>query len=109
MGRLTLSSDKKSLVADINSNVEFELMKVAFKATLGSHDLSQAIYTETFTFPLDNLANVCALWATGFNWNKEALSAVMDILMPQAQRRNLFQSTSQRQQEVSREPSQSAA
>lgn len=103
MGYIEYSDQDKRLTATLTDKNELAVLHAAFRATLGSDDLSTATAME-YSTPLEKDANVCALWATGFDWSKDALVAVVASVMPSVQRRNLFNATSQRAKDQAREP-----
>jgi hypothetical protein len=89
MGHVRLSSEIQ-LEVSVESAADLAAITAAFRATPGSDSLSLNAGPDTCVVNLDNLSNVSALWACGFAWENRALEAVINRLMPLAQRRAMM-------------------
>ena len=47
----------------------------------------RSLDTNDYEIALNNPSNLCALWSTCFTWEKKALIAAMDKVIPLVQRR----------------------
>jgi hypothetical protein len=92
MGNVRLSSEME-LEVSIESASDIAGITAAFRATPGSDSLSLKAGQDNCLVNLDNISNVSALWACGFAWENRALEAVINKLMPMAQRRAVMRAT----------------
>ena len=102
MGHIEYSPQDKRLTAYLEDKQDLQILRTAFKATLLSDDLAAETASE-YSTPLAKDGNICALWATGFDWSKDALMAVVDSIMPAVQRRHLFNASALKAKEQARE------
>lgn len=64
----------------LKARSDYVALRAACRATPGSTDPSKDSDLDLFTFPLDDLVNVRALWNAGFFWERPALEALLDRL-----------------------------
>ena len=88
MGRVGLSEGGDQLVVLLERVADLAAMQEAFRRTPGSADPSggkgpdEAV--DLYLVPLAKTADLCALWAAGFEWEAPAMAALIDRLVPLA-------------------------
>lgn len=84
--------DKTSVKVCATGKEDLAVLTAAFRASLGSDPQTFIEGTDDYIVSLENFGNIMALRACGFQWDTEALEAVVDKLMPMAYRRAIMRS-----------------
>lgn len=92
MGQIRLVG-KSELEVAVEGAADAAAIAAAFRATPGSEPLPLEPGQNLYRVSLENLSNVCALWACGFAWDGRAMEAIINKLMPSVQRRTLMRAT----------------
>jgi hypothetical protein len=91
MGRVGLSEEGDQVVVLLEERSDLAAMQAAFRGTPGSDDPSggkgpdEAV--DLYCVPLARTADLCALWAAGFEWEPTAMAALIDRLVLAARAR----------------------
>lgn len=79
--KVELSPAVPAIVVLLESESDRAAFRAAFRDTPGASDPSIGQDLDLYEFPLDQLADVRAVWAAGFRWEAEAMTAFIERLL----------------------------